>query len=161
MSNIYFSELDSTRTTVLGYQKFSEENRINYIKVDHEYGELYLHLQPMAFTNFSLLKNDNKKYAAAILSYLPDEPIFFDSRNKKQMELGNSPLRFVLSQPALKWAWILGLVSLFVFIFFNAKRKQRIVKVIKPLENSTILRNKRSQQSNRQKNHLLFRNHKT
>ncbi|MCB0463563.1 MAG: DUF4350 domain-containing protein [Flavobacteriaceae bacterium] len=138
LSNIYFSKLDSTRTTVLGYQKFSEEDRINYIKVNHEYGEFYLHLQPMAFTNFSLLKHDNKKYAAAILSYLPNQPIFFDSRNKNRMELGSSPLRYVLSQPALKWAWILGLVSLLVFILFNAKRKQRIVKVIKPLENSTI-----------------------
>lgn len=138
LSNIYFSALDSARTTVLGYQKFSEEDRINYVKVNHINGELYLHLQPMAFTNFSLLKDDNKKYAAAILSYLPDNPIYFDSRNKKSMELGNSPLRFILSQPALKWAWILGLVSLLVFILFNAKRKQRIVKVVKPLVNSTI-----------------------
>ena len=132
LSNIYFSALDSARTTVLGYQKFSEEDRINYVKVNHINGELFLHLQPMAFTNFSLLKDDNKKYAAAILSYLPDNPIYFDSRNKKSMELGNSPLRFILSQPALKWAWILGLVSLLVFILFNAKRKQRIVKVVKP-----------------------------
>jgi Domain of unknown function (DUF4350) len=138
LSNIYFSALDSARTTVLGYQKFSEEDRINYVKVNHINGELYLHLQPMAFTNFSLLKDDNKKYAAAILSYLPDNPIYFDSRNKKSMELGNSPLRFILSQLALKWAWILGLVSLLVFILFNAKRKQRIVKVVKPLVNSTI-----------------------
>lgn len=138
LSNIYFSKLDSTITTVLGYQKFNEEERINFIRVDHELGEVYLHLQPMAFTNFSLLKNDNEKYAAAILSYLPDDTIFYDSRNKIRTELGDSPLRFVLSQPALKWAWILGLVSLLIFILFNAKRKQRVVKVIKPLENSTI-----------------------
>jgi len=138
LSNIYFSKLDSTKTTVLGYQKFNETERINFIKVNHEFGNVYLHLQPMAFTNFSLLKKDNKKYAAAILSYLPDGNIFYDSRNKKRNELGNSPLRFILSQPALKWAWILGLVSLIIFIFFNAKRKQRIVKIIKPLENSTI-----------------------
>jgi len=138
LSNIYFSKLDSTRTTVLGYQKFNKEERINFIKVDHGLGEVYLHLQPMAFTNFSLLKNDNKKYAAAILSYLPDDTIFYDSRNKKRTELGDSQLRFILSQPALKWAWLLGLVSLLIFILFNAKRKQRIVKVIKPLENSTI-----------------------
>ena len=85
-----------------------------------------------------MLKKDNKKYAAAIVSYLPDDAIFYDSRNKKRTELGDSPLRFVLSQPALKWAWILGLISLLIFILFNAKRKQRIVKVIKPLENSTI-----------------------
>ena len=138
LSNIYFSKLDSTKTTVLGYQKFNETERINFIKVNHVFGNVYLHLQPMAFTNFSLLKKDNKKYAAAILSYLPDGNIFYDSRNKKRNELGNSPLRFILSQPALKWAWILGLVSLIIFIFFNAKRKQRIVKIIKPLENSTI-----------------------
>ena len=138
LSNIYFSKLDSTKTTVLGYQKFNETERINFIKVNHVFGNVYLHLQPMAFTNFSLLKKDNKKYAAAILSYLPDGNIFYDSRNKKRTELGNSPLRFILSQPALKWAWILGLVSLIIFIFFNAKRKQRIVKIIKPLENSTI-----------------------
>ncbi len=138
LSNIYFSKLDSTKTTVLGYQKFNKEERINFVKINHEYGEIYLHLQPMAFTNFSLLKNDNKKYTAAILSYLPDDTIYYDSRNKKRTELGNSPLRFVLSQPALKWAWILGLISLLIFILFNAKRKQRIVKVIKPLGNSTI-----------------------
>jgi len=138
LSNIYFSKLDSTKTTVLGYQKFNEAERINFIKVNHEFGNVYLHLQPMAFTNFSLLKKYNKKYAAAILSYLPDGNIFYDSRNKKRTELGNSPLRFILSQPALKWAWLLALVSLLIFIMFNAKRKQRIVKVIKPLENSTI-----------------------
>jgi len=138
LSNIYFSKLDSTKTTVLGYQKFKEEERINFVKIKHEFGQVFLHLQPVAFTNFSLLKKDNKKYAAAIVSYLPDDAIFYDSRNKKRTELGDSPLRFVLSQPALKWAWILGLISLLIFILFNAKRKQRIVKVIKPLENSTI-----------------------
>ena len=69
---------------------------------------------------------------------MPDDTIYFDSRNKKRTELGDSPLRFILSQPALKWAWLLGLVSLLIFVLFNAKRKQRIVKIIKPLENSTI-----------------------
>ncbi|WP_347925151.1 DUF4350 domain-containing protein [Pontimicrobium sp. SW4] len=138
LSNIYFSKLDSTKTTVLGYQKFNDGVHINFVKINHEFGEVFLHLQPVAFTNYSLLKNNNKKYAEAILSYLPDDTFFYDSRNKKRTELGDSPLRFVLSQPALKWAWIFGLVSLLIFILFNAKRKQRIVKVIKPLENSTI-----------------------
>lgn len=138
LSNIYFSKLDSTKTTVLGYQNFNGKQHINFVKINHAYGQVFLHLQPMAFTNFSLLKNNNKKYAAAILSYLPNDTIFYDSRNKKRTELGSSPLRFVLSQPALKWAWILGLIALLIFILFNAKRKQRIVKIIKPLENSTI-----------------------
>jgi Domain of unknown function (DUF4350) len=138
LSNIYFSKLDSTTTTVLGYQKFDSISRINFVKVNYGMGTIYLHLQPIAFTNYTLLKKDNKKYASAILSFLPDDTIFFDSQNKKRNELASTPLRYILSQPALKWAWYLALLSLLVFIVFNAKRKQRIVKVIKPIQNTTV-----------------------
>ncbi|NOY47905.1 MAG: DUF4350 domain-containing protein [Chlorobi bacterium] len=138
LSDIYFSKLDSTTTTVLGYQNFDSIPHINFVKVNYGQGNIYLHLQPIAFTNYTLLKKNNKKYASAILSYLPDDTIFFDSQNKTRNELGTTPLRYILSQPALKWAWFLALLSLIVFIVFNAKRKQRVVKVIKPVQNTTV-----------------------
>ncbi|MFY0713179.1 DUF4350 domain-containing protein [Seonamhaeicola sp. NFXS20] len=138
LSNYYFAELDSSRTTVLGYQKFDTINRINYIKIQHGLGNLFLHLQPIVFTNYHLLKKDNKKYASAVLSYLNDETIHFDSPNKVDANLSRSPLRFILSKPALRNAWWLALATLVLFMIFNAKRRQRIVKIIKPLENSTV-----------------------
>jgi len=138
LTNIYFSELDSIATTVLGYQQFNFEDRINFVKVNYGAGNFYLHLQPIVFTNYSLLKNDNQKYTAAVSSYINDETLFFDSRNKKRNTMGNSPMRFILSNPSLRWAWIIALISLLVFVIFNAKRKQRIVKVIKPNENTTV-----------------------
>lgn len=138
LSNIYFSKLDSTTSTVLGYQKFETLQHINFVKISYGSGNIYLHLQPVVFTNYTLLKKDNKKYASAILSYLNDDTIFFDSRNKIKNKLGNSPLRYILNQPELKWAWILALITLVIFIIFNAKRKQRIVRIIKPLQNTTI-----------------------
>lgn len=138
LSNIYFSKLDSSITTVLGYQKFDSIKRINFVKINHGFGSVYLHLQPIVFTNFHMLKKDNQKYAAAALSYLQDEPIFYDYHSKVGNDLGDSPLRFILSNPALRAAWYLGLISLLLFMIFNAKRKQRIVKVIKPLENTTV-----------------------
>ncbi len=138
LSNIYFSKLDSSITTVLGYQKFDSVKRINFVKIEHGYGNIYLHLQPIVFTNYHLLKKDNKKYAAAALSYLYDDTIFYDYHSKIGQDLGTSPLRFILSKPALRAAWYLGLMSLVLFIIFNAKRKQRIVEVIKPLENTTV-----------------------
>ncbi len=138
LNNIYFSKLDSLSTTVLGYQRFNSENKVNYVKINFELGNFYLHLQPIAFTNYNLLKSDNKKYTAALVSYLSDDSIFFDNRNKTRNSLSNSPLRFILSKPALKWAWFLSLLSLLVFVIFNAKRKQRIVTVIKPHENTTV-----------------------
>lgn len=138
LRNYYFSELDSLNTTVLGYQKFDSIQRINYVKIAHGKGNFLLHLQPEVFTNYHLLKKNNRKYSAAVLSYIKDGTIHFDSQNKLGTDLGHSPLRFILKEPALRWAWYLGLVSLFLFIIFNAKRKQRIVKVIKPLENTTV-----------------------
>ena len=138
LSNIYFSKLDSSITTVLGYQKFDSIKRVNFIKINHGFGTIYLHLQPIVFTNYQLLKKDNQKYAAAALSYLTDEPIYYDYHTKVGQDLGNSPLRFILNNRALRAAWYLGLISLVLFMIFNAKRKQRIVKVVKPLENTTV-----------------------
>ncbi|WP_298236650.1 DUF4350 domain-containing protein [uncultured Algibacter sp.] len=138
ISNYYFSKLDSTASTVLGYQKFDSINHINYVKITHGLGNFYLHLQPIAFTNYHLLKDNHKNYAAAALSYIKEDTIHFDYRNKTGANLGHSPLRFILGEPALRWAWYLALISLLCFMIFNAKRKQRIIKVIKPLENTTV-----------------------
>lgn len=138
LNNIYFSEVDSVSTTVLGYQRFLIDERINFVKVKYKLGSFYIHLQPIVFTNYNLLKKSNKKYTAAVVSYLSDDTIYFDSRDKSRDALSNSPLRFIFSKPALKWAWILSLLALIVFVIFNAKRKQRVVKVIKPLENTTV-----------------------
>ncbi len=138
LSNIYFSKIDTLYTTVLGYQKFKDSIHINFLKTSWGKGYFYLHLQPTVFTNYQLLKKDNKKYAEAVMSYLNDDTIYFDARNKTRTNLSNSPLRFVLSQPALRWAWYIALITTVIFMIFNAKRKQRIVKVIKPLKNTTI-----------------------
>ena len=138
LSNIYFSKIDTTYTTVLGYQKFGDSSYTNFIKTSWGKGYFYIHLQPAVFTNYQLLKKDNKKYAAAAMSYLDDDTIFFDSRNKLRATESSSPLRFILSQPALRWAWYIVLITILIFIIFNAKRKQRIVNVIKPLKNTTV-----------------------
>ncbi|MBT8288038.1 MAG: DUF4350 domain-containing protein [Flavobacteriaceae bacterium] len=138
LTNIYFSELDSVYTTVLGYQRFNKEKQINYVAVDYGSGRFFIHLQPVVFTNYSLLKANHKHYTEGVMAYLEDDPIFFDSRNKKRNLMSQNFLRFILSRPALKWAWLVGLFSLIVFIIFNAKRKQRIVKIIKPNENTTV-----------------------
>ena len=138
LGNYYFKELDSVSTTVLGYQKFDSIQHINYVKVEYGAGNFYLHLQPIVFTNYHLLKKDNKKYAEAALSYVSNDTIHFDSVNKIGKDLGSSPLRFILKTPALRWAWFLAIFTLICFMIFNAKRRQRIVKTIKPNENTTV-----------------------
>ena len=137
-TNIYFSEIDTLNTTVLGHQKFKDSLRVNFINVPYGSGNLLLHLQPMVFTNYHLLKKENKKYSEVIMSYLEDKDIYFDSKNKYGASLSRSPLRFINSQPALRWAWYMVLIVTILFMIFNAKRRQRIVKQIESPRNTTV-----------------------
>lgn len=134
-SGSYFQELDSLNTTVLGYQDFGKRH-INFVKIEYGSGYFLLHTHPYIFTNYYLLKGNNYRYTEDILAYLDRDSVFFDSRDRRQ--LGNSPLRYILTQPPLRWAWFIGLITLLVFMIFNAKRKQRIVRVLSPLQNTTV-----------------------
>ncbi|MEP6805916.1 MAG: DUF4350 domain-containing protein [Flavobacterium sp.] len=134
----YFSKIDTLNTTVLGYQgtKSSPKKHIDYIKVPYRQGYFYLHTQPVAFTNYDLLKTDHYQYAESVLSYLPKGDIFWYT--KQNDDLSQSSLRYIISQPGLKWAWYFFLIGMLIFMIFNAKRKQRIVPIIKPLQNLTV-----------------------
>lgn len=135
--NSYFNKIDTLTTTVLGYHGNKKEKLVNFIKVPYGQGEIYLHAQPNVFTNYQLLKNNNSEYASKALSYTDGE-IFWFIKNQTGEIISNSPLRYILSQPALKAAWYIFLLGMLVFFIFNAKRKQRIVRIIKPLENTTV-----------------------
>ena len=61
INNFHFSKLDKDLTTVLGHQTFDSIAFPNFIKVNYYQGSFLLHLQPIAFTNYNLLKKNNKK----------------------------------------------------------------------------------------------------
>jgi hypothetical protein len=139
MGSYYFSKIDTASTTVLGYQaNRADQKRINFVKVPYVNGYFYLHTQPAIFSNFHLLKKDHYKYAENVLSYIPEGDVFWYTKGQNSESISDSPLRFIMSQPALKWAWYLFLTGLVIFIIFNAKRKQRIVPILKPLPNLTL-----------------------
>ena len=157
MEPSHFSELDPEKTTVLGKQKIGDSTMINFIRVQHVNGYFYLHTQPIAFTNYYLLKGDNYKYTENAFSYLPPEDIYWDdgiirynrknrggsgsrggSNSSENDESLWTPLSFMFDQPALAWAFWLAVIGVILFIIFNAKRRQRIIAIIKPLENTTI-----------------------
>ncbi len=137
IGNNYFSKIDTLKTTVLGYQS-GDSTRVNFIKVPYKNGNFILHTQPAAFTNFHLLKKNHHEYAEKVLSYLPKKDIIWYTKNQTGNDISNSPLRYILSQPGLKWAWYLFLIGMLIFMIFNAKRRQRVVPIIKSLTNTTV-----------------------
>ena len=139
MDNYYFSKIDTLNTTVLGYQRneFSSK-KVNFIKVPYINGYFYLHTQPAVFSNFHLLKANHYEYAEKAFSYIPKEAVYWYMKPTNGEGISDSPMRYILGQAALKWAWYIFLIGTLIFILFNAKRKQRIVPIIKPLANLTV-----------------------
>ena len=137
----YFSRFDSINYVILGYAK-TDVKRVNFIEVPFGKGHIYLHLEPKAFTNYHMLKDNRYKYTEGLISYLPDADVYFDSYTKIQTGAEGaekkSNLSWFLEQLSFRWAWYTALVFTILFMIFNAKRKQRIIKIIKPLQNTTV-----------------------
>lgn len=134
----YFNE-PGKNATVLGRQHVIGNNKeeANLISVPYGYGKFLLHTQPAAFSNFYLLKDNYSSYAESILSYIPDGNIYWYA-SPDEKRISGSPLRYIMSQPALKAAYWISLLGLLVFILFNAKRRQRIVPEIPKVRNTTV-----------------------
>lgn len=137
-NSYHFSKIDTLKTTVLGYQGSEKEKQINFIKTPYGNGFFYIHLQPVAFTNYHLLKDNNSEYAEKVLSYLPKDDVYWLVKDQSSLVQSYSPMRYILSQPALKWAWYIFLIGIVIFMIFNAKRRQRVIPIIKPLPNTTV-----------------------
>ncbi|WP_294081357.1 DUF4350 domain-containing protein [Proteiniphilum sp. UBA5384] len=136
-----FLEADTASATALGYMEFQDETKyINFMEFSFGEGKIILHNQPVIFSNFSLLSNEAlQEYAERVLSYLPDQPVvWFVQSQQHSSNSGNTPLNVVFEYPALRMTWLVFLYGLIVFMVFTAKRKQRVVPIIKPLQNTTV-----------------------
>jgi len=138
LSFSHFDAFDTLKTTVLGYNEIDTIKQANFIKVAFGLGTFILHTQPEAFTNVHLLKNNHYEYAQGVANYIPQSDIYWHVKQYNDTGLMQSPLRYIVSQPGLKWAYYLSFLGILVFILFNAKRKQRIIPVITPLQNTTV-----------------------
>lgn len=134
---IYFSSIDTANTTVLGYSA-TDSTRANFVRVHYRGGTFFLHTAPAAFTNFHLLKGDHYQYAENLMSYLPEGKVYWYRRQPGDESISASELRYIFSQPALKWAWLLFVFGMLGFMIFQGRRKQRVVPILEPLLNTTV-----------------------
>lgn len=144
IENSHFVSVDTLNTTILGTittknEEEIDETNANFIKVafGNNNGQFILHTNPFAFTNYHLL-DDKADYAATVLSYLPKQQIIWDNNYKSGRKVITSPLRYILQNTALKWAFYISMFVLILFIIFRGKRTQRIIPVINKLENATV-----------------------
>lgn len=147
-----YSYFDSTlfcsQTDIVRQIGNFNSNYINFIKINYGSGHFYLFSTPIIFTNYALKSAQNLEYAENVFSYLPNQDIIWDEYSKSitskegdsnsEMHFSKSPLSFILSQPSLRWAWYVLLAFVLMYLIYFGKRKQRIIPVIQPNENTSL-----------------------
>lgn len=152
IDSIYFC--DETYSFVeLG---FLNDQHVNFAKKNYGQGVFYLHTSPIAFSNIQLMDKPGIDYASKVFSHLSSGDIYWDrhsrvsvgvarrrnnqySGNQANREIsGGGPLKYILSQAPLAWAWYICLSLALLYLLFRAKRKQRIIPIIEKNTNTSL-----------------------
>lgn len=126
----------------LGY---SLPNHLNFIRVPYGSGFFYFHLNPMVFTNYSLLDESHVEYCEKVFAHLPEGKCYWDELSRMPSpsrrhpeEPGKGPLHYLLSQTPIRWAWYTMLGLIITYFLFRAVRRQRVIPVILPNANTSL-----------------------
>jgi hypothetical protein len=127
---------------------------VNYARLPWGEGNFFFLSSPIFLTNYFLVDQDKYQYAEATLGALGPGPIYWDEfsrvppsvarqraprnyRGGRNLLQGNETLSYIQEQPPLALAWYGLLLGGFLFVLFRGKRRQRIIPIIKPRENSS------------------------
>jgi hypothetical protein len=123
----------------LGY--FAPDH-VNFLRFKYGKGNLYLHSNPLVFTNYFMLQPDKVEYAGLVFSHLKGRNMILDEYSKIPFYGNNnaydSPLYYILQQPSLKYAWWMLLGGVFLYAVFAAKRTQRVIPVLETKSNTSL-----------------------
>lgn len=139
----YIADYNSETTEVLGTIERDGESNPCFIQVKYNNGSIFLHTQPIAFTNYFLLKKENAEYTEKVFSKVGHSLVtYWDDSPKYKRNTDNSnketALSFFMKHTTLRWSLLTGLFGLTAFILVNMRRKQRPIPNIEPLKNTTV-----------------------
>jgi hypothetical protein len=136
ISPYYFTCIDTVNTTIL---ETDSSGRVTFVKTKYGDGYFFLHANPLVLTNFHILYS-SPEYPQQTLAYLANRPLIWDEYYKpaRANKSGESPLRYVLSQESLRYAYLLFVITWIIFVVFVGKRKQRIIAIYKKPKNQSL-----------------------
>lgn len=134
-----FVHTDSIGASTLGLNESSDPN---YISVVYGKGRIFFHLHPQAFSNYFVLSRNNKEYIEKAFSYTAADryAVYWDDYYR----IGNEPnesfssFAVFMKYPMLKWALLIAIALMLLYIAFGSKRKQRPVPVRQKNTNASI-----------------------
>jgi len=139
--------------TASGFKRFEIQDSVQVDTlglVNHEYpnfiachfgnGRIYLHAFPYLFTNYHMLYQNNQVCISESLGYLPDSDITIWDQfyNLEGQRSAQSPFTVFNRYRSFRWAYWTSVAGVLVFILFTAKRRQRIIPLVKAKRNATL-----------------------
>ena len=130
----FFNSLDTINCEILAYDK---KKNVIFFRQTYGKGVFYISSVPEVFTNYAMITEKNYDFANKMLSYLPVRKTIWDAYYKPFRKEKKTSLSFLLGERSLKTAYYTLLFTILLFVVFSAKRKQRIIPIIKPYKNKT------------------------
>jgi len=142
----YFSLWNEATSTVLGYD---EDNIPNFLKIHVGKGAFFIHLNPLAFTNYFILHKENNEYFSQVMSVIPEDTktIVWDEYFQRKRTIYRPPeddekrkgaLSGMMQHPAFRTAFWILLLFLFLFALQEMRRKQRYIPVVQKPRNDSL-----------------------
>jgi hypothetical protein len=141
----HFYKIDTATTTILGT---GHGGNTNFIHLKAGQGNVYVHLAPMAFSNYFLLRDKNNGYYEDALSVMSpktkkvvwDE--YFLSKRYPYSRRGDnnnkSWFSALFGYQAFKWAFLTAIFALLLFVLLEMRRRQRFIPVVTKPRNDSL-----------------------
>lgn len=136
-----FYSLDTLRTRVLGR---NDEGKPNFIQLKAGRGSLFIHVAPLAFSNYFLLHKNNSAYYQKALSVIPEHVSkvlwneYYLVKPRKKDQGDPNWLGVLMRYPAFKWGLLTGLATVILFAVLGLRRRQRMIPAYSPPKNDSL-----------------------
>jgi hypothetical protein len=114
------------------------QGKPNFIRYSFGGGHLSVHLAPLTLSNYFLLQKNNRQYLDGVWSSLPPNiaAVYWHEYFKRRAE--SSSLGILWRHPATRWALLLTILALSLYVLFESRRRQRIVPIVVPPQNTSV-----------------------
>ncbi len=122
----------------------------NFVRLKVGEGYVYIHTNPVMFTNMFMVDSAGFEYANYVFSHIKNKKLYWDRESllspkaskEKQASRpaipAKSPLEYIFSQPSLRWSWYLFIILGLIYVLFGSKRRQRKIPILEPNRNTSL-----------------------
>lgn len=135
----YFSQTDKYLSRTMGTDATGHPN---FIQLQSGKGKLFVHLAPLAFSNYFLLHKKNVEYFQKVVSVIPPtvtnvvwNEYFLTRRKKNESEPGM--LNVLWLYPSFRWALLTAIITLALYTIIESQRRRSYIPAfVKPANDS-------------------------